>query len=102
MIYLNTQTQEYPRHDGDLELLGWVVGQPLPENWVEVVYTEAPTVAEGQTPVQLFPVEVDGVWTITWLVRDLTDEEKINIAAREQAELDRIAALTNPPVLPTE
>ena len=76
MIYLNTQTQEYPRHDGDLELLGWVVGQPLLENWAEVTYTNPPIVNEEQTAVQLSPIEVDGVWTITWAVRDLTDEEK--------------------------
>jgi hypothetical protein len=77
MIYLNTKTNEYPRHVGDLELLGWKLGDSLPENWVEVEYTEPPAVEEGQTCDQLAPTQdEDGIWRIHWSeVRPLNSAE---------------------------
>jgi hypothetical protein len=81
-IYLNTQTNEYPRHDGDLELLGWKLGEPLPENWVEVTQDDIPEIQDGQTYEIQPPSLIDDVWHITWLVRDLTEEEKVEIQER--------------------
>ena len=75
-IYLNTQTKEYPRHNGDLELLGWKVGQALPENWVEVEYQEPPMVDEDTWCGETLPTLVDGVWKVTWITRPLTTSEK--------------------------
>jgi hypothetical protein len=74
-IYLNTKTQEYPRYDGDLENLGWSLGQPLPENWVEVAYTDPPTVDTNTTYEIQFPQLINGIWTITWITRPLTANE---------------------------
>jgi hypothetical protein len=76
MIFYNIESNEYPRHQGDLELLGWKVGDPLPENWVEVEYV-APKeldVLEICSPAPL-PVLIDGVWKTAWNYRFLTEEE---------------------------
>jgi hypothetical protein len=76
-IYLNTVTGEYPRHDGDLELLGWNPGEPLPENWVNVIETEEPLPGTNEV-VEFQPaVLLDGVWYTDWLVRPMTEEERI-------------------------
>jgi hypothetical protein len=78
--YLNTLTNEYPRHDGDLELLGWVPGEPLLSYWVEVEYVKPPTLLPGQTYEQIPPAQdPDGIWRMKWAVRDLTADEKLEI-----------------------
>lgn len=74
-IYLNIKTNEYPRHDGDLELIGWKLGDTLPENWVEVSIGDVPSITETQTYIQNFPEKIDGVWTITYTIREMTQEE---------------------------
>ena len=81
MNFLNTATQEYPRHQGDLELLGWNAGEPLPQDWVEVLPSERPTVESNQEAVELAPELVEGVWTQRWSVVELTEEE---IARRKE------------------
>jgi hypothetical protein len=73
--YLNTETNEYPRHDGDLELLGWTLGEPLPEPWVEVEHVPSPEVSESENYSEGAPVHLNGVWKRNWVVRDLTEEE---------------------------
>jgi hypothetical protein len=73
--YLNIETNEYPRHDGDLQLLGWTKGTPLPENWVEVENTEQPVISDLEFCVEEFPTQVDGIWKRTWAVRNLTSDE---------------------------
>lgn len=82
-IYLNTVTKEYPRFIGDLYLLGYKSGQPLPENWVEVQETLAPTFGENESVRQLEPKLIDGVWKQQWEVftppaymLELTDAQK--------------------------
>lgn len=75
-VYLNTVTGEYPRHSGDLELLGWETGQPLPADWVEVEYVEPPEATETTISEQAAPTQgTDGVWRMSWVVRDLTADE---------------------------
>ena len=73
--YLNTVTQEYPRHQGDLILLGWQIGEPLPKNWVEVQDSEPPSFEPGQTYYESFPLEVNGVWIRQWKIRALNQSE---------------------------
>jgi hypothetical protein len=73
-IYLNVNTKEYPRHDGDLELLGWQIGQPLPEGWVEVV-GDFPTLEAGEDCSEIEPKEINGVWTRQWSIVQITEEE---------------------------
>jgi len=75
MKFFNTVTNEYPRYQGDLELLGWQLGQPLPENWVEVVYTDMPEITENKKVYEILPQNIDGIWTQSWQVDDLTAEE---------------------------
>lgn len=75
MPYLNINTNDYPRYDGDLELLGWKLGDPLPEDWVEVIQDPTPVVAEDEIYVIQVPQLVNGVWKATWLIRKMTAEE---------------------------
>jgi hypothetical protein len=75
MNFLNTMTQEYPRHHGDLELLGWSVGEPLPQDWVEVLPSGMPMIESNQEAIELAPELVSGVWTQRWSVVDLSEEE---------------------------
>jgi hypothetical protein len=87
-LYLNINTKEYPRYNGDLELLGWSEGNPLPEGWVQVVETDIPTFENDETFNEAEPQEVNGVWMRTWNVRKLTEEE---LAARLALEEDLLA-----------
>lgn len=64
--YLNTATGEFPRHDGDLKILGWTPNEPLPADWVLVEWVEPPAVTENETVDRLPPVLVDGVWKFAW------------------------------------
>jgi hypothetical protein len=76
-LYLNTITNEYPRYDGDLELLGWQVGQPLPEGWAEVIPSPEPVPGDGEVVQSQPPVLADGQWYMSWLVREMTPEERV-------------------------
>lgn len=76
MIFYNTETKEYPRHIGDLELLGWQVGESLPENWVEVEYVDPPSVSPEETYYPASePILIDGVYKVAWNTRFWTEEE---------------------------
>lgn len=75
MPYLNTVTGEYPRHDGDLEMLGWAVGQPLPEGWVECEVLPFPEIGEDETAEPLPPVFDGTKWVQGWTARSLTEFE---------------------------
>jgi hypothetical protein len=75
-IYLNTNTGEYPRHQGDLELLGWVAGEPLPADWVEIKYVEPPICGIDEIVEQAAPTLVNDEWKMTWQARILTADEK--------------------------
>lgn len=75
-MYLNIKTKEYPRFQGDLELLGWEVGQPLPSDWVAVSPADWPTkVPNGKKVIEEFPILISGVWTQIFKIIDLTTEE---------------------------
>ncbi len=76
MIYVNAQG-EYPRHAGDVQLVkkGWSEGDPLPTGWQAVVETEPPTPGTDQLTYDSGPLDVDGVLSQGWTVRDLTAEE---------------------------
>jgi hypothetical protein len=87
--------QEYPRHDGDIQLSNpeWSVGQPLPLGWIEVFPTPSPPIGKNQIAYEVFPVEANGVWIQTWEVRDLTAEE---IETRKVAEVKNKIAIGEP------
>lgn len=84
MAYLNIVTMEYPRHIGDLYLIGYKDGEDLPEGWVEVVNTELPSFNENEKVVEIAPVLIDNVWTQQWQVVNLTEED---IAVRERQKI---------------
>lgn len=67
--YINTETLEYPRHEGDLALDP--NGEYAPVTWVDPPEYDRLTHTAYETP----PVLVDGVWMMTWAVRELTDSE---------------------------
>lgn len=74
-MFYNTSTKEYPRYQGDLELLGWKEGEPLPENWVEVEVVEMPEHLPMEVAYEDEPIQIDGIWKQNWKVRDLTQDE---------------------------
>ena len=76
MIYINSEG-EYPRHAGDVQLVkkGWSEGNTLPTGWHSVTETEPPTAGTDQVTYDSGPVDVDGVLSQGWTVRDLTPEE---------------------------
>jgi hypothetical protein len=76
MIYINAEG-EYPRHIGDVQLVkkGWSESDALPTGWQAVVETERPAAGIGQLTYDSGPVDVDGVLSQGWTVRDLTAEE---------------------------
>jgi hypothetical protein len=76
MLYINAQG-EYPRHIGDIQLVkkGWTDGDALPAGWQSVTETERPTADTDQVTYDSGPIDVDGVLSQGWTVRDLTAEE---------------------------
>jgi hypothetical protein len=76
MIYMNAEG-EYPRHVGDVQLVkkGWAEGDTLPKGWQAVTETERPTAGADQVTYDSGPIDVDGVLSQGWTVRDLTAEE---------------------------
>lgn len=76
--YLNPETNEYPRYDGDIQLLfpEWSPEDSLPEPWVSVVETSQPEPTFDYITYESAPELVDGVWTMTWDKRPMTKEEK--------------------------
>lgn len=76
MIYISPNN-EYPRHYGDIQLdhPNWKLGDDLPDGWVKVAESERPTPGTDQITYEDFPIEVDGVITQNWQIRDMTAEE---------------------------
>lgn len=68
----------YPLYYGDIMLAhkGWKKGDPLPEGWVFVASAPAPEIGGYQVIEAGEPVEIDGVMTEVWTVRDMTQEER--------------------------
>lgn len=76
MIYISPEN-EYPRHIGDIQLEhpNFKDGDKLPTGWVKVAEAEKPEPQMDKIIFEDFPVEVDGVMTQNWQVRDMTAEE---------------------------
>lgn len=93
MFYYNTVTKEYPRHIGDLKLLGWKEGQQLPENWVIVQDVTMPELNANQIAEMTEPALIDGSWTVSFEIRDMTELE---IAKQEEFTQDLLIKINNP------
>jgi hypothetical protein len=95
-IYFNVETKEYPRYAGDLKLLGWVEGEELPKNWVEVNYVE-PVMEEFTIMAETLPTLIDGEWTTNWTSRKLSNEEITQLKEnRVEQENKRLKELNQP------
>lgn len=68
----------YPLYYGDIMLAhkGWKKGDPLPEGWIHVAPAPAPVAGEYQVLEAGEPIEIDGVMTEVWNVREMTQEER--------------------------
>jgi hypothetical protein len=77
MAYLNTLSLEYPRHIGDLYLIGYRDGEDIPEGWVEVVNTEMPNCESDEKTIEIIPKEINGTFYQQWQIVKLTEEEII-------------------------
>lgn len=76
MIYVSPNN-EYPRHIGDIQLdhPEFKEGDKLPKGWVKVAQADRPTAEADKIVYEDFPIEVDGIMTQNWQVRDMTAEE---------------------------
>jgi hypothetical protein len=76
MIYISPDN-EYPRHYGDIQLANptWKLGDDLPEGWVQVAESPRPEPGVDEVTVEGFPIEVEGLMTQNWVLRDMTAEE---------------------------
>jgi hypothetical protein len=81
MPYISPKN-EYPRFPGDIQIdfPSWKPEDPLPKGWKEVVQTPYPELQANELAHEDSPVEIDGILTQSWLVRDMTAEE---IAGRD-------------------
>lgn len=91
MIYISPEG-EYPRHIGDIQLehRDFRDGDDLPEGWVAVAPAIPPTPGEDEIAYEGFPVEIDGVMTQNWQIREmLTSEiERRDAAKNAKAKLE--------------
>jgi hypothetical protein len=72
--YINLTTGEYPRYPGDIEL--------APNNqFVAVEWVDPPPYSfPPQICYEGSPINENGVWRMTWIVRDATQEELNDLA----------------------
>lgn len=87
-IYLNTNTNEYPRFIGDIqiEFPSWNFGDELPSNWVEVEEVENPAYSDNEILEELQPKLVNGKYKQQWVVRKMTAEESERYNAPKTAK----------------
>lgn len=69
--YIKLSTLEYPRHIGDIQLDAAGMDDYAHVEWVNQPDYDSATQRCGEG----VPVQVDGVWRMTWVVRDATAEE---------------------------
>jgi len=100
--YIKLSTLEYPRYEGDIrlehpEILESQSGGafPCPETYAPVTWVDAPEYnPETQTAYELAPINADGVWSMVWFMRDLTQEEIDSINEFKQLQLGQLPDLT--------
>ena len=94
--YIKLSTLEYPRYEGDIRLehpdiLESQTGDtfPCPETYAAVQWIEAPEFnVDTQIAYELAPINNNGVWSMAWAVRDLTQEE-IDFIAEQKRQQER-------------
>jgi hypothetical protein len=77
-VYIKLSTGEYPRHIGDIEIDPAGI-----DDYAYVEWVDPPTIDwKTQRCLEGLPLSVNGLWKMTWIVRDITYEE---IKAVEEA-----------------
>ena len=69
--YIKISTNEYPRHIGDIEIDPAGIEDYAQVSWCNQPYYNIAT----QRCYEVTPINIDGVWTMQWVVRDATQEE---------------------------
>jgi len=67
-IFINLDTMEYPRFDGDVAL------DPS-ANWSEIIEVNPPATADDEIAYTIEPELIDGNYHQVWAIRKLTAEE---------------------------
>jgi hypothetical protein len=96
--YIKLSTLEYPRHEGDIrleypEIIEDQTGAtfPCPDTYALITPVQIPEYNyETQCVEELPPIQIEGVWTQQFWVRDMTAEELEERAAllAQIAQLD--------------
>ena len=104
--YIKLSTLEYPRHEGDIRLEYPEIREdqtwpnfPCPDTYALVTPVQTPECNhDTQFVEEIAPIQIEGVWTQQFLVRDMTTEE-----LEERAVwLAQLAQLDNPtPEIPS-
>jgi hypothetical protein len=82
--YIDTTTNRYPLFIGDIQIVdpSWNLGDNLPEGWFEVQETSMPiNPPENSIYYEVAPVMIDGIYTQTWEMKELSSEEQERISA---------------------
>jgi hypothetical protein len=104
--YIKLSTLEYPRHEGDIRLEYPEITEdqtgatfPCPDTYALVIPVQTPECNhDTQCAEELPPVQIAGVWTQQFWVRDMTAEE----LAERAAWIAQIAQLDTPtPEIPS-
>lgn len=94
MSYIKLSTFEYPLFEGDIRLEHPDIPEsltgddfPCPPTYIRV-YPSDPIEYDHMTQAlyELDPQPIDGKWYIQWGIRELTLQEKINVAKKELTE----------------
>lgn len=67
-IFINLDTMEYPRFDGDVALNPFA-------NWSQIIEVPPPLIADDEMPYTLNPELIGGKYYQVWAIRKLTAEE---------------------------
>ncbi len=67
-IYINADTNEYPRYEADVFL------DPA-ATWVEVEEVATPVTANDEMAYQVTPILVEGKYVQQWKIRKLSEDE---------------------------
>lgn len=78
-VYVNINTKEYPRYEGDIRLIHPEIGEKFicPPCFVEVEQTEKPSCGEYEYCLEGPIEEKNGKYKQTWIIEPLTEELKL-------------------------
>ena len=103
MKYIKLETLEYPRFEGDIRLEYPDIAEdqtgdsfPCPDTYAKVNCPDAPAYDDAtQTFDTQPPTLVDGIWTVQYVIRDLTQQELADIQAIKDLTARRISEMNN-------